>query len=110
MILGIENCGNEVSLRCSGKIVYGEDVSPLFEAVAGQQNGRIVVLDLTAVSRIDACGLGILVFLGQWARAAGVQLQLLPSKPVLDMLELTLLSSEFEIRSPEDVLPESILC
>ena len=61
------------------------------------------MLDLARVSRIDACGLGILVVLKRWARSAGVKLQLIASKTVWELLDLTGLSSEFEPRSSEGV-------
>jgi len=66
-----------------------------------------VVLDLTRVSTVDAGGLGVLVLLQQWARGTGANLQLIPSKPVEDMLELTGLHSLFDIRSSDSVPPAS---
>jgi len=100
----IENSGNLAILRCRGKIVEGEEISTLFDAVISLKNKRVVVLDLTRVSRIDARGLGILVLL---ARAVGVKLQLMPSKTVQELLDLTGLHSLFEIRSSESVQPVS---
>ena len=95
----VENSGNLAILRCRGKIVEGEEVSTLFDAVISLKNKRVVVLDLTRVSRIDARGLGILVLL---ARAVGVKLQLNPSKIVQELLDLTGLHALFEVRSPEN--------
>jgi anti-anti-sigma factor len=105
----IENSGNVAILRCRGKIVEGEEVSTLFDTVISLENKRVVVLDLTRVSRIDARGLGILVLL---ARGAGVKLQLMPSKTVRELLDLTGLHSLFEIcsskvESASDVLVDS---
>jgi anti-anti-sigma factor len=97
--VGIKNSGNVTILRCRGKIVEGEEVSTLFDAVISLKNKRVVVLDLTRVSRIDARGLGILVLL---ARGAGVKLQLKPSKIVQELLDLTGLHALFEVRSPEN--------
>ena len=85
----IENSGNLAILRCSGRIVAGEEAWTLFNAAISLQNKRVVVLDLTAVTGADARGLGVLAFLKQWARGAGVKLQVIPSKPVLELLELT---------------------
>jgi anti-anti-sigma factor len=95
----IENSGNLTVLRFSGRLVFGEEISTLFNGVISQKNKRVVVLDLTKVSRIDACGLGMLVFLNQWACGAGVKLQLNPSKTVQELLDLTGLRSLFVIRS-----------
>jgi anti-anti-sigma factor len=101
----IENCGNLAILRCSGRIVAGEEAWTLFNAAISLRNKRVVVLDLTAVTGADARGLGVLAFLRQWARGAGVKLQVIPSKPVLELLELTGLHSLFDISSGERVQP-----
>ena len=101
----IENSGNVAVLRCSGRIVAGEEAWALYNAVISLKNRRVVVLDLTTVSRVDARGLGVLVFLDQWACGAGVKLQLIPSKPVQELLDLTGLHSLFDIRSSENVSP-----
>jgi anti-anti-sigma factor len=103
----IDNSGNLTVLRFSGRLLFGEEISTLFNGVISQKNKRVVVLDLTRVSRIDACGMGILVVLKRWARGAGVKLQLIPSKTVQELLDLTGLSSGFELRSSEDVQPAS---
>ena len=95
----VENSGNLAILRCRGKIVEGEEVSTLFDAVISLKNKRVAVLDLTRVSRIDARGLGVLVLL---ARAVGVKLQLNPSKIVQELLDLTGLHALFDVRSPEN--------
>ena len=103
----IENSGNLAVLRCSGRIVAGEEAWTLFNAAISLQNKRVVVLDLTAVTGADARGLGVLAFLKQWARGAGVRLQVIPSKPVLELLELTGLHSQFDIGSAGSVRPIS---
>jgi anti-anti-sigma regulatory factor len=80
----IENSGNLTVLRFSGRLVFGEEISTLFNGVISQKYERAIVLDLARVSQIDACGLGILVVLKQWTRRAG-------------------LCSSFEIRSSENI-------
>lgn len=76
----------------------GEEAWTLYNTVISQQNKRVVVLDLTSVSSVDARGLGVLVLLKQWAHGAGVKLRLIPSKTVQELLDLTSLHSLFEIR------------
>jgi anti-anti-sigma factor len=100
-MLGImnENRGNAVIFRCSGRIVAGEEPWKLYNDVISQRGKRVVVLDLTGVSRIDAGGLGVLVSLRGWARPAGVKLRLIPSKAVDELLDLARLRPLFEIRS-----------
>jgi anti-anti-sigma factor len=99
-MLGVmsENRGNAAILRCSGRIVAGEEAWTLYNTVISQQDKRVVVLDLTEVSGIDAGGLGVLVSLRRWARVGGVKLRLIPSKAVQELLDLTGLGSQFEIR------------
>jgi anti-anti-sigma factor len=102
-MLGVmsENRGNTAILRCSGRIVAGLEAWTLYNTVISQQNKRVVVLDLTRVSRIDAGGLGVLVSLRRWARVAGVKLRVIPSKAVEELLDLAGLRPLFEIRSTE---------
>lgn len=94
-----ENRGDEVLLRCSGRIVAGEETWNLYNAIIAQHDKRLVVLDLTGVSRIDAGGLGVLVASKLWANGANVGLELIPSKAVQDLLAVTNLGSLFEIGS-----------
>jgi anti-anti-sigma factor len=82
--------------------VAGEDAWTLYNTVISQQGKRVVVLDLTRVSRIDAGGLGVLVSLKRWARVAGVRLQLVPSQAVQELLDLTGLGSQFKIRPSQE--------
>jgi anti-anti-sigma factor len=93
-----ENRGHAAILRCSGRIVAGEEAWTLYNTVISQQGKGVVVLDLTGVSGIDAGGLGVLVSLRRWARVGGVKLRLIPSKAVQELLDLTGLGSQFEIR------------
>jgi len=42
-----ENRGHAAILRCSGRIVAGEEAWTLYNTVISQQGKRVVVLDLT---------------------------------------------------------------
>jgi len=96
-------------LRCRGRLVAGEGAWTLYNTVISQQNGRALVLDMRGVNRVDARGLGVLVFLNQWATGAGVRLALMPSKPVRELLDLAKLHSLFEICSPESIPSDAAL-
>ena len=96
-----ENSGDEVIVRCSGRLVAGKAAWALYDTVTSQQNKRVVLLDLTGVNRVDARGLGVLAFLKKWTNEAGARMELIPSRPVLELLELAGLSDEFELRSSE---------
>jgi len=103
----IENSGNSAVVRCSGRIVAGQEAWTLFNHVISLKGKRVVVLDLTRVTGADARGLGVLIFLRQWARSADAKLQVIPSQPVRELLELTGLHSSFDIRDAESVQPAS---
>jgi anti-anti-sigma factor len=104
-----EQTGDVAVLQCSGRIVRGEAIHFLREAVTSLEQPRMVVLDLTDVEMLDAGGLGMLVFLHRWTRDHGIQLKLVnPSAFVHEMLDRTRLSCVFNISSVEDVV--EILC
>jgi anti-anti-sigma factor len=91
----VEDLNDIVVLRCTGRIVRGEETALL--CAASQQHGRTVVIDLGRVDAIDAAGIGLLVSL----QAAGIYLRLMnPNQNVREMLRLTRLDSIFEICEP----------
>lgn len=91
----VEDLNDIVVLRCTGRIVRGEETALL--CAASQQHGRSVVLDLGGVDAIDAAGIGLLISL----QAAGIYLRLMnPSQNVREMLRLTNLDSIFEFCEP----------
>jgi anti-anti-sigma factor len=90
-------------LRCRGRLVAGEGAWTLYNTVISHPAARSLVLDMRGVNRVDARGLGVLVFLNQWAAGAGIKLTLIPSRPVRELLELTRLHALFEICSPESI-------
>ena len=74
-------------------------------AVTSQTDARAVVLDLSGVEELEGGGLGMLVFLRQWARDHGIQLKLFnPSRFVRQRLERAGLSCIFDVASIGDVL------
>jgi len=89
-------------LRCSGRIVRGDETALLCAAV--QQQKRAIILDLTEVEAIDAAGIGLLVTL----QAAGFYLTLMnPTAQVRDTLRVTKVDSILEIS--EFLSPETLL-
>ena len=68
-------------------------------------DARLVVLDLAEISAVDAAGLGSLVALHLWARAAGRRLKLLNvTSSVESLLRLTKLCGVFEVCSVTEML------
>jgi len=63
------------------------------------------MLDLSTVEMVDGGGLGLLVFLHKWTRAAGIQLKLVnPCRLALAMLIRTGLASVLHVSSIDDVV------
>ena len=88
----VESIGNAVVLRCSGRLVRGEESALLCAAIRNHEHE--LFLDLGGVTAIDAAGVGALVSL----QAAGIYLKLMnPSARVATLLRLIGLGSVFEI-------------
>jgi len=104
-----EQTGDVAVLQCAGRIVRGEALHLLKNAVTGLNQPRVVVLDLTEVEMVDGGGLGMLVFLHRWTRDNDIQLKLVnPSSFVREMLGRTRLTCVFNISSVDDAV--EILC
>lgn len=111
MYLQIESsrAGDVAILQCKGRLVRGNPVLALRDAVMRYPDMRIIVLDLTALETLDGGGLGMLVFLHRWALENEVQLKLVNVNPfVREMLDRTRLTCVFDVSSVEDAV--EILC
>jgi anti-sigma B factor antagonist len=100
----VENVGDAAVLRCVGRIVSGDPIHALQDAVMCQVGRRLVVLDLAEVDTIDAAGLGCFIFLKTLACVAGMEFKLMNvAEPVRELLNVTNLDSVFETWLPEDL-------
>jgi len=105
LTIDVERTDDVAVVRCAGRIVRGEEVRTLRNAVVSEKDIRIVVLDLSDVETLDAGGLTTLLSLHQWARNRGVQLKLVnPSHFVYEMLTRTKLNSVFDISTFDHAL------
>ena len=103
--ISTEQIGDVAVLQCAGRVVGPESVGALKETVTSLSQLRVIVLDLSSVEMLDARGLGMLVFLHNWACAASIQVKLVnPSKLVRKMLEVTGLTSVLHVSSVDDVI------
>ncbi len=101
----MEQIGDVGVLQCAGRLVRGEALHFLKDAVTSLSRLRVVLLDLAEVEMLDGGGLGLLVFLHNWTRAAGIQLKLVnPSSLALEMLMRTRLTSVLHVSSMDDVV------
>ena len=105
LTIDVERTDDVVVVRCCGRVVRGEAVGTLRNAVISERDTRIVVLDLSEVEAIDAGGLTALVSLHHWTRGRGIQLKLVnPSLFVMETLQRTGLGQVFDISSLHDAL------
>jgi anti-anti-sigma factor len=98
LVVNIQNLENGILLRCTGRIVAGEEVGILRTAALAHADAREMILDLSCVTAIDGGGIGLLAFLQGRARASGCRLRIQnPSHHVRQLLELTNMDSVVEI-------------
>jgi anti-anti-sigma factor len=103
--ISTEQIGDVAVLQCAGRVVDPEALNRLKDAVTSLSQLRVVVLDLSAVEMVDGRGLGMLVFLHNWACATAIQVKLVnPSKLVREMLEVTRLTSVLHVSSVDDLV------
>ena len=103
--LGIERIGKLGIVECIGRNVRSEAAFKLRRAVTSLEDSRIIVLDLSEVSALEAGGLGMLIFLERWAHDHQIQFKLFnPRKSVRDRLELVRSIRAFDIASLEEMM------
>jgi anti-anti-sigma factor len=101
----MEQTGDVGVLQCAGRLVRGDALHILKDAVTSLSRLRVVILDLSEVEMLDGGGIGILVFLHNWTRVKGIQLKLEnPSSLAREMLMRTRLTSVLHVSSMDDVV------
>jgi len=101
----IERMHHVAVVRCSGRLVRGAALEAFRVQIQCLDQARIVLLDFSDVSQIDAGALGTLLQLRSWARRQAVLMKLVdPSPFVRRVLEATRLTSVFDISSLEEAL------
>ena len=102
LVVNIHNLENGVMLRCTGRIVAGDEVSILRSVALAHSDRKQIVLDLANVSTLDGAGIGMLAFLQGRMRGNGMKLRIQnPSAHVRQLLELTNLDSVVDV-TPSD--------
>jgi anti-anti-sigma regulatory factor len=100
-----ENIGEMAVIECEGRIVRSEAAFELRKAVNLQSDARIIVLDLSEVTAIEAGGLGMLVFLQRWALDHGIRLKLFnPRTSVRQSLVRASSMREFDIATLDEMM------
>jgi anti-anti-sigma regulatory factor len=97
--------GDVVVLQCEGRIVRSDAAFRLRDAVTGQEDARVVVLDFTDVNALEGGGLGVLIYLQRWARDHDIRLKLFnPSRSVRERLEDASSISEFDVAKNDEMV------
>jgi anti-anti-sigma factor len=105
----MEQTSDVAVLQCCGRLVCGEALHLLKDAVTSLSGLRVIVLDLAEVEMLDGSGLGMLVLLHEWTRSSGIQLKLVnPSCLAREMLMRTRLTSVLHVSSIDEIV--DIVC
>jgi anti-sigma B factor antagonist len=95
--------GETAIIGCEGRLVAGEEVQRLKDAVLCHQDSRTVILDMGKLEMIDGSGLGLLAFIAGWTRVVGTEVKLVnPTRRVREVLHLTKLDSVLEVCPADD--------
>jgi anti-sigma B factor antagonist len=106
MLLSLDSrhCGTVYVIRCTGRIVAGEEVGVLEASIThGLREFIRIVLHCGDVSRVDSTGLGLLVRFLSHTRNHGGDFRLAALPPFMgNMLQMTKLDSLFRIYDSEE--------
>lgn len=95
--INVQSTNSGTSLYCVGNLVLGVETETL-RAMTQSRSEKNIRIDLSAVEKIDASGLGLLVELQCWAREHRRHLAFVElSEPVWYLVILTKLYSALEI-------------
>lgn len=91
-------------LYCRGRFTYRDEATAFSQKIAELlPHARQIVVELSELEIIDSAGLGELVVVHMWIRAAGCSLKLAGANPrVHKLLELTNLLSVFDVHPTLD--------
>ena len=94
-----------IDILClQGRVVIGE-IAVLREAIERVVDTKILVLDLSRVSLIDAAGLGLLIELREQLRKKGIEFRLMnATERISRIFEITRLNTVFEVTRPDSFL------
>ncbi len=102
--LDARHCGAVYVIRCSGRVVAGEESSRWRRRLtAGCPRVAVLVIDLGGVIRMDSTGIGLLMRYLSHTRSRGGDLRLSTAPPaVADLLRATKLTTAFEVYDSEE--------
>ena len=99
-------CSQDVAVvNCSGRMVRGSALDEFRRRIEQLERIRVLVLDVSEVTQLDAAGLGTLLLVRRWAMQKSAKMKLV-NPPVFfrGMLEATHLAPVFEISSMKEAI------
>ena len=111
LVLESRHVGSVYVVRCAGRIVTGQEVALLEEALKrGLREFSRLVLNMGEVNYVDSSGMGLIVRFLWHTRTRGGDLRLAGPTPfVVKLLEITKLSAVFRIYPDEEAAIVSFL-
>ena len=101
----VDKVGEMAVVECEGRFVRSDEAFKLRDAVHGERDSHVIVLDLTEMQAIGGGGIGVMVFLQRWCRDHDIRFKLFnPSRSVQQRLENTNAMSEFDIASLDEMM------
>jgi anti-anti-sigma regulatory factor len=100
-----EKIGEVAVIMCEGRMVNSDAVFKLRDTITRQKGIRAVLLDFSELESIGGGGVGMLVFLREWARYRGIQLWLFdPPSSVRQSLNHVPSAAGLKVASLDEVL------
>ena len=100
-----EKIGEVAVIMCEGRMVNSDAVFKLRDTITQQKGIRAVLLDFSELESIGGGGVGMLVFLREWARYRGIQLWLFdPPSSVRQSLNHVPSAAGLKVASLDEVL------
>jgi anti-anti-sigma regulatory factor len=100
-----EKIGDVAVILCEGRMVRSDAVFKLRDTITQQKDIRAVLLDFSELESISGGGVGMLVFLREWARHRGIQLWLFdPPSSVRQSLNHMRSAAGLKVASLDEVL------
>jgi anti-anti-sigma factor len=111
LILMSRHIGNVYLIQCKGRVVLGDEVKALEEALdVGTREFSRLVVELSGVSRLDSIGLGLLVRYSERMRRRGGDVRLAGAPQfLLDLLNMAKVSALLENYASEEEAIQSYL-
>lgn len=99
-------CLHDVAVvNCSGRMVRGSALDEFRRRIEQLARVRVLVLDVSEITQLDAGGLGTLLLVRRWAMQKSAKMKLVnPPVFFLRMLDATHLTPVFEISSLKEAI------